>query len=56
MEPLYVLIKVDALGRLQAGMTTTPEVPDNFVQPGDVAFVVHAVDFKARHNHEGPAQ
>jgi hypothetical protein len=56
MEPIYILMKVDAHGRLQASVTNHHELPDDFVQPGEIAFILNPLDVQARHNHEGPTQ
>lgn len=51
MEPVYILIKIKIDGRVEASMTTNPEVPEGFILPGEIAFTVHPIDFAARHTH-----
>jgi len=52
MDPLYIVIKITSDGRVQAIRSTKPEIPEGFVQKGELAFIVHGVDFEGRHNHE----
>jgi len=51
MEPLYVLVTVLFDGRVRVARTTSPEIPEFATPPGGVCFIVHAVDFSARHYH-----
>ncbi len=53
LPPAYLLIAIGPNGA-RCGITTQSTVPDEFVQPGEVAFVVQPLDIRARHNHEGP--
>jgi len=52
MDPLYIVIKIDANGKVEARRSIRPEIPEDFVKKGDVAFIVHGVDWEGRHNHE----
>lgn len=52
---IYLLIAVDANGRVRIAQTTDVIVPEDFVRPGEIAFVVEPIDVKARHAHEVPA-
>ncbi len=55
MEPVYILIKVDVHGRLQASVTNVPDIPEMFILPGEVAFTVSPADWAVRHTHESEA-
>lgn len=49
---VYLLIGVGADGDIRIRQTTVSEVPENFVMPGEIAFVIQPLDIKARHMHE----
>lgn len=51
MDPVYILLKIDINGKVQASLSTSPEVPEMFVLPGEVAFTVQPLDVAARHSH-----
>lgn len=48
----YIVLTVNPRGEVRVVQTTRPEVPDGFVAPGEVAFVVEPLAIKARHDHE----
>lgn len=48
----YLLIGVGVDGDIRIRQTTLSEVPENFVMPGEIAFVIKPLDIKARHMHE----
>jgi hypothetical protein len=48
---MYLLIAVGATGT-RVAQTTTPRVPEGFVGPGEVAFVVEALDCSIMHTHQ----
>ena len=50
--PPFVLIAIDANGRMRAGQTFDKWVPNDFCRPGEIAFTLRVEDFQARHTHE----
>lgn len=48
----YLLMALDANGQVRWAQTTTPEVPEGWVRPGEVGFVIEPLDIVARHTHE----
>lgn len=51
MEPVFILIKVDVRGQVQASVTNEADIPENFILPGEFAFTVMPADWAARHMH-----
>lgn len=47
----YLLMAIDANGRVRWAQTTTPTVPEGFVRPGEVAIVIAPLDLVAMHAH-----
>jgi hypothetical protein len=52
MTPPYLLIAIDANGRVRYSFTTTPKVPEGFVRFGEVAFVTQPLDVDAMPEHQ----
>lgn len=51
----YILLGIGPDG-LRCAEVTDPQVPEDFVKPGEVVFTLHVLDVKARHNHEMPPE
>lgn len=47
----YILIGIGPQG-LRCAKVDEPKVPENWTRPGDLAFVIHVLDFEAKAVHE----
>jgi hypothetical protein len=50
MGEVYILIFIGPEGTRWL-QTMNPEVPEDLIRPGEMAFTVHPLDFKAKHSH-----
>jgi len=50
MGEIYILIAIGPEGA-RCAQTMTPEVPEDFVRPGEIAFIVVPIDIKTKHDH-----
>lgn len=51
---MYLMIIFGIDGEVRWGRTDNPEVPEHRLMPGEAAFVIQPLDFKARHMHTEP--
>lgn len=50
----YLVIAIGPGGNTRCIFTTTPEIPENWVQPGEVAFVIQPLAISETHTHGVP--
>jgi hypothetical protein len=48
----YIVIAIGVNGVTRTAFIAEPHVPDDFVQPGEIAFVIEPLSIASRHNHE----
>ena len=51
MGPIYLVIAIDANGSVRCAQTTEPYIPAEFVQPGEIGFLIQPMEVFARHAH-----
>ena len=49
---MYILIISNQTNGIQIGVVDDPEINEDYLQPGDIAFTLKPEDLKTHHSHE----